>query len=213
MMVVDAANSQGNNIMMKEVNNNSSISIEKQPLEVLTSRNEAENNSVNDESSTLVVIDHGKRLMSIWKTFGGNTRDLGSYGEETDKTTNLHQHLSRISTQKLETASQITRDAVTTHLKTASQDLKTAYGYSGVAEGDLRKFSDTGACDSLLLTPLCCDDIHDVTPRVSALAGCDRLVSEPVMFSPTRKKSRWGTVFPTGLKRYKEPLVEPKEIG
>nr|GEU41246.1 putative reverse transcriptase domain, ribonuclease H-like domain, aspartic peptidase domain protein [Tanacetum cinerariifolium] len=25
--------------------------------------------------------------------------------------------------------------------------------------------------DSLLLTPLCCDDIHDVTPRVSALAG------------------------------------------
>ncbi|GJX61160.1 hypothetical protein Tco_0294060 [Tanacetum coccineum] len=33
------------------------------------------------------------------------------------------------------------------------------------------------------------------------------------MFSPTRKKSRWGTVFPTGLKRYKEPLVEPKEIG
>ncbi|GJX41872.1 hypothetical protein Tco_0256862 [Tanacetum coccineum] len=30
------------------------------------------------------------------------------------------------------------------------------------------------ACsDSLLLTPLCCDDIHDVTPRVSALAGCD----------------------------------------
>ncbi|GJQ97807.1 reverse transcriptase domain-containing protein [Tanacetum coccineum] len=27
---------------------------------------------------------------------------------------------------------------------------------------------------SLLLTPLCCDDIHDVTPRVSALAGCDK---------------------------------------
>ncbi|GJW48453.1 putative reverse transcriptase domain-containing protein [Tanacetum coccineum] len=31
------------------------------------------------------------------------------------------------------------------------------------------------ACsDSLLLTPLCCDDIHDVTPRVSALAGYDK---------------------------------------
>ncbi|GJZ96003.1 hypothetical protein Tco_0668337 [Tanacetum coccineum] len=26
---------------------------------------------------------------------------------------------------------------------------------------------------SILLTLLCCDDIHDVTPRVSALAGCD----------------------------------------
>ncbi|GJY02933.1 reverse transcriptase zinc-binding domain-containing protein [Tanacetum coccineum] len=38
------------------------------------------------------------------------------------------------------------------------------------------------ACsDSLLLTPLCCDDIHDVTPRVSALARCDRLVSEPLV--------------------------------
>nr|GEW11210.1 hypothetical protein [Tanacetum cinerariifolium] len=29
--------------------------------------------------------------------------------------------------------------------------------------------------DSLLLTPLCCDDIHDVMSRVSTLAGCDRL--------------------------------------
>ncbi|GJR40280.1 hypothetical protein Tco_1215964 [Tanacetum coccineum] len=60
----------------------------------------------------------------VYFTFGGNIRDLGSFGEETDKTTNLYQHLSKISTQKLETASQITRDAVT-HLKTASQDLKT----------------------------------------------------------------------------------------
>ncbi|GJU76065.1 putative reverse transcriptase domain-containing protein [Tanacetum coccineum] len=39
--------------------------------------------------------------------------------------------------------------------------------------------------DSLLLTPLCCDDIHDVTPRVSALAGCDRLVSEPLVIEKT----------------------------
>nr|GFA59928.1 hypothetical protein [Tanacetum cinerariifolium] len=62
----------------------------------------------------------------IWKTFGRITRDLGPFGEETDKTTNLHQHLSGISTQKLETASQITRDAVTTHLMTTSQDSKTS---------------------------------------------------------------------------------------
>ncbi|GKA19877.1 hypothetical protein Tco_0699792 [Tanacetum coccineum] len=60
------------------------------------------------------------------KAFGGITRDLSSFREETNKTTDLHQHLSRISTQKLETASQITCDAVTTHTKTASQDLKTA---------------------------------------------------------------------------------------
>ncbi|GKA02096.1 ty3-gypsy retrotransposon protein [Tanacetum coccineum] len=43
----------------------------------------------------------------------------------------------------------------------------------------MRKIVEAYACsDSLLLTPLCCDDIHDVTPRVFALAGCDRLVSE-----------------------------------
>ncbi|GJS75409.1 protein kinase-like domain, concanavalin A-like lectin/glucanase domain protein [Tanacetum coccineum] len=64
-------------------------------------------------------------VFSIWKAFGGNTRDLGSFGEETYKTTNLHQYLLRISTQKVETASQITRDAVTTHLKMASQDFQT----------------------------------------------------------------------------------------
>ncbi|GKA21672.1 hypothetical protein Tco_0701661 [Tanacetum coccineum] len=50
------------------------------------------------------------------------------------------------------------------------------------------RYEDTEDCetfyacsDSLLLTPLCCDDIHDVTPRVSALAECDRLVSEPLV--------------------------------
>ncbi|GJY85718.1 hypothetical protein Tco_0499744 [Tanacetum coccineum] len=64
-------------------------------------------------------------VFCIWKAFGRNTRDLGSFGEETDKTTDLHQHCSRISLQKLETASQITRDAATTISKTASQDLKT----------------------------------------------------------------------------------------
>ncbi|GJW34156.1 MAK10-like protein [Tanacetum coccineum] len=71
-------------------------------------------------------LDIAYAVFSIWKAFGGNTCDLGSFGEETDKTTDLHQHLSRISTQKLETASQITRDAVTTHTKTTSQDLMTA---------------------------------------------------------------------------------------
>ncbi|GKA17868.1 hypothetical protein Tco_0697705 [Tanacetum coccineum] len=34
-------------------------------------------------------------VFSIWKAFGGNTRDLGSFGEETDKITNQHQDSSR----------------------------------------------------------------------------------------------------------------------
>ncbi|GKA10678.1 hypothetical protein Tco_0690111 [Tanacetum coccineum] len=72
------------------------------------------------------------------------------------------------------------------------------------------------ACsDSLLLTPLCCDDIHDVTPRVFALARCDRLVLEPLVIenyvSLIRKKFSWGTIFPIGLKRYSDPKEEPIE--
>ncbi|GJU00326.1 putative reverse transcriptase domain-containing protein [Tanacetum coccineum] len=56
------------------------------------------------------------------------------------------------------------------------------------------------ACsDSLLLTPLCCDDIHDVTPRVSALAGCERLVSEPLVIEKTRYGHFEFTVMPFGL--------------
>ncbi|GJR36347.1 hypothetical protein Tco_1212031 [Tanacetum coccineum] len=55
--------------------------------------------------------------------FGENTRDLGSFGEETDEAMNLHQHCSRISPQKLETTSQITRDAVTNPTTTVSQDI------------------------------------------------------------------------------------------
>ncbi|GJZ33329.1 hypothetical protein Tco_0578765 [Tanacetum coccineum] len=65
-------------------------------------------------------------VFSIWKAFGGNTRDLGSFGEETDKTTDLHQHLSRLCSQRLETASQDTRDAVTIHPTTVSQEITTA---------------------------------------------------------------------------------------
>ncbi|GJZ07671.1 hypothetical protein Tco_0541464 [Tanacetum coccineum] len=35
-------------------------------------------------------------VFSIWKAFRGNTRDLGSFGEETNKTTDLHQNLLKI---------------------------------------------------------------------------------------------------------------------
>ncbi|GJR44363.1 hypothetical protein Tco_1312466 [Tanacetum coccineum] len=36
-------------------------------------------------------ITVGEGITSTWMTFGGNTRDLGSFGEETDKITDLHQ--------------------------------------------------------------------------------------------------------------------------
>ncbi|GJW75237.1 hypothetical protein Tco_0134607 [Tanacetum coccineum] len=35
-------------------------------------------------------------VFSIWMAFGGNTRDLGSFGEKTDKITDLHQILEEV---------------------------------------------------------------------------------------------------------------------
>ncbi|GJZ15274.1 hypothetical protein Tco_0550951 [Tanacetum coccineum] len=58
---------------------------------------------------------------------------------------------------------------------------------------------------SLLLTPLCCDDTHEVSPRVFALARCDRLVSEPLVIE---KQFRWGITFATGLKRFTDPVTK-----
>ncbi|GKD74812.1 hypothetical protein Tco_1333094, partial [Tanacetum coccineum] len=39
---------------------------------------------------------HGYGVFSTWMAFGGNTCDLGSFREETDKTTTLHQEPGRI---------------------------------------------------------------------------------------------------------------------
>ncbi|GJX98928.1 reverse transcriptase domain-containing protein [Tanacetum coccineum] len=78
-------------------------------------------------SHTIKELKQGsEKVFSIWKAFGGNTHDWGSFVEEIDKTTDLHQYLLRLCSQQLETASQITRDAVIIHTKTASQDLKMA---------------------------------------------------------------------------------------
>ncbi|GJU48441.1 reverse transcriptase domain-containing protein [Tanacetum coccineum] len=86
-------------------------------------------------------IDHYKSacLMSTSKAFGGNTRDLGSFGEETDKTPNVHQHLSRLSSQRLEMASQDTCDAVTIHPTTVLQEIMTALARNGYSLKDKNK--------------------------------------------------------------------------
>ncbi|GKF44969.1 hypothetical protein Tco_0131521 [Tanacetum coccineum] len=65
---------------------------------------------------------------------------------------------------------------------------------------------------------------NDVTPRVSALVGCDRLVSEPLVIeniypscvilvmSPPARASRakfhWGIAFVTGLKRFTDLVTK-----
>ncbi|GJR65850.1 RNA-directed DNA polymerase, eukaryota, reverse transcriptase zinc-binding domain protein [Tanacetum coccineum] len=84
--------------------------------------------SANDLKVTQDTIEKkGSQFReNSYLAFGGNTRDLGSFGEETDDTTDLHQHLSRLCSQRLETASQDTRDAVTIHPTTVSQEFTTA---------------------------------------------------------------------------------------
>ena len=57
--------------------------------------------------------------------FGGNTRDLGSFGEETDKITDLHGIAWKYYSQNVETASGFICDAVWM-LMTASEESETA---------------------------------------------------------------------------------------
>ncbi|GKB44163.1 retrovirus-related pol polyprotein from transposon TNT 1-94 [Tanacetum coccineum] len=59
------------------------------------------NNNVEDESievDEVVNIKESKNHLDevTWIAFGGNTRDLGSFGEETNKTTTLHQILEEV---------------------------------------------------------------------------------------------------------------------
>ncbi|GJW24974.1 hypothetical protein Tco_0038785 [Tanacetum coccineum] len=41
-------------------------------------------------------IPPSDEVFTTWMAFGGNTRDLGSFGEETDKITDLHRILEEI---------------------------------------------------------------------------------------------------------------------
>ncbi|GJU80470.1 hypothetical protein Tco_1282835 [Tanacetum coccineum] len=80
--------------------------------------------------SILLRIGKSQVWVVFVEAFGGNTHDFCSFGEEIDKTMDLHQHCSIISLQWLEMASQIQRDTVTTMIKTMSRDSKTTSEYT-----------------------------------------------------------------------------------
>ncbi|GKF39177.1 hypothetical protein Tco_0119238, partial [Tanacetum coccineum] len=75
--------------------------------------------------SLLTLSKEVKRLRGLMRHLDEIHMTWGSFGEETDKNMDLHQHLSRNSTQRLETASQFTRDSVTNPTMTGSQDFTT----------------------------------------------------------------------------------------
>nr|GEV11745.1 ribonuclease H-like domain-containing protein [Tanacetum cinerariifolium] len=58
----------------------------------------AKKESSDEESLTSGSKDeeHATTVFSTWMVFGRNTRDLGSFGEETDEITTLHQESKRI---------------------------------------------------------------------------------------------------------------------
>nr|GEX25255.1 reverse transcriptase domain-containing protein [Tanacetum cinerariifolium] len=70
-------------------------------------------------------------VFRIWKAFGGNTRDFGSFGEEMDKTMNQHQDSSRFKVSK-------PRDGITIYIRrrhTSSSDNVTTSPDSAPTEG------------------------------------------------------------------------------
>ncbi|GJZ73920.1 retrotransposon protein, putative, ty1-copia subclass [Tanacetum coccineum] len=91
-------------------------------LEIIQEEDTQPSENTSNEHNEVAPIE----VFSIWKAFGGNTRDLGSFGEETDKTTDQHQHFSGLCSQRLETASQDARDAVKIHPMMVSQESMTA---------------------------------------------------------------------------------------
>ena len=48
------------------------------------------------------VLNHFFCVFSIWTAFGGNKHDLGSFGEATDKITDLHEISWKKSIQRLD---------------------------------------------------------------------------------------------------------------
>ncbi|GJZ31642.1 hypothetical protein Tco_0576689 [Tanacetum coccineum] len=123
-------------------------------------------------------------VFSIWKAFGGNTRDLGSFREETDKTTDLHQHFSRLCSQRLETASQDTLDAVTIHSITVSQE---------ALENQL-----------LSVSLLICLGKHDCVERIPSGTDKTNIIGKPSKNGQTRIQEQ---------KSVQEPEAKVKKVN
>ncbi|GKC05159.1 hypothetical protein Tco_0996769 [Tanacetum coccineum] len=57
-----------------------------------------------------IFISKIDEVFSTWMAFGGNTRDLGSFGEETHKITDLHQiHEEELFTERRDIVAAIKR--------------------------------------------------------------------------------------------------------
>nr|GEW54119.1 zinc finger, CCHC-type [Tanacetum cinerariifolium] len=96
-----------------------------------------------------IFYDHvnSTTRQTIDQAVGGSTRDLGSIGEEMDKTTTLHQSLLKNSIQCLETASQFLVTA-SDHIRDGVRKLMTASECSRLKR-DPRRFGEVKASEIL----------------------------------------------------------------
>ncbi|GJT22012.1 hypothetical protein Tco_0891949 [Tanacetum coccineum] len=62
-------------------------------VEYVTTARSRGGRGVKEKNTVIAAKDV---VFSTWMAFGGNTRDLGSFGEETDEITDLHQILEKI---------------------------------------------------------------------------------------------------------------------
>nr|GEX52203.1 hypothetical protein [Tanacetum cinerariifolium] len=126
---------------------------------------------------------------------------------------NLHVHLEEIKVDKTlcfveESIKIINREVkslkrsripIVKSIETRSEDeISVRRGYC-----DNYVLSSYACSDSLLLTPLCCNDIHDVMPRVSALAGCDNNHNNDYHQQQNRRQETVRTHAATSTKKKK----------
>ncbi|GJR84177.1 ribonuclease H-like domain-containing protein [Tanacetum coccineum] len=112
--------------------------------------------------------------------------------------TNLHVHLEEI---KVDKTFRFIEEPVRIIDGELSLEVLSKVGHIGL----LTDFSAplNVLSDSLLLTLMCCDDIHDVTPCVSALAGCDN-AGNPLYFQPADHSN--VPIFLMGLNDVYQPV-------
>ncbi|GJY01637.1 hypothetical protein Tco_0359789 [Tanacetum coccineum] len=96
-----------------------------------------------------MTLQSYQRVITVEESFGGNTRDLGSIGEETDKTTTLHHSpLEEIRTESGDGVAAIKRRRHELH-KDGVRDLATA----SAPDGNLRELSGEEAWEAIETSP------------------------------------------------------------
>ncbi|GKC06906.1 hypothetical protein Tco_0998516 [Tanacetum coccineum] len=59
-------------------------------------RESVDNTKYHGLIGSLLYLTASRPYISTWMAFEGNTRDFGSFGEETNKITDLHQNLEEV---------------------------------------------------------------------------------------------------------------------